>query len=152
MSTGAYRGRSPVAEGPSAVLAGVYLVIVFTATALPFLSPFRLSPVVTPAYQGARLVAWIIWLVAILVVLVRQPDNPLWKLMFVHMVAAQIWVVSYVGESMTWSLSLTFEDLWIATGSMSCWRFHRADFGIDGTVRSSRSSTSSSSARVCSRC
>ena len=98
-----------------AVLAGVYLVIVITATLLPFFSPLRLNPVVTPAYQGARLVAWIVWLVAILVVLVRQPDNPLWKLMFAHMVAAQIWVVSYVGESMTWSLSLTFADLWIAT-------------------------------------
>jgi signal transduction histidine kinase len=98
-----------------AVVAGLYLVIVVTATLLPFFSPLPLRPVVTPAYQGVRLVAWIVWLVAILVALTRQPGNPLWKLMFAHMVAAQIWVVSYVGESITWSLSLTFADLWLAT-------------------------------------
>ena len=98
-----------------AVVAGVYLAIVVTATVLPFVSPLRLPPVVTPAYQGARFAAWIAWLVALLVTLARRPDDPLWKLMFAHMVASQIWVVSYVGDSITWSLSLTFADLWIAT-------------------------------------
>jgi signal transduction histidine kinase len=98
-----------------AAVAGVYLAIVVTATLLPFFSPLPLQPVVTPAYQGVRLVAWIVWLVAILVLRARRPDNPLWKLMFAHMVASQIWVVSYLGDSLTWSLSLTFADLWIAT-------------------------------------
>jgi hypothetical protein len=69
-----------------AAVAGLYLVIVVTTTLLPFFSPLPLQPVVTSAYQGVRLVAWIVWLVAILVILARQPDNPLWKLMFAHMV------------------------------------------------------------------
>jgi signal transduction histidine kinase len=99
-----------------AIVAGVYLVIVVTATLLPFFSPLGLNPVVTPAYQGIRLCAWVIWLIAVLVTMARQPDNPLWKIMFGHMVAAQIWVLSYAGESITWTLSLTLADLWVATG------------------------------------
>jgi signal transduction histidine kinase len=116
--TGAGTGSSAARSQMSrmAALAAVYLVIAVTATALPFLSPLPLAPLLTPAYQGIRLGAWVIWLVAMLVTLARQPNNPLWKLMFGHMVAAQIWVLSYVGESITWSVSLTLMDLWIATG------------------------------------
>jgi signal transduction histidine kinase len=108
-------GATRAKRARMAVVAGVYLAIVVTATLLPFFSPLGLNPVVTPAYQGARLLAWIVWLIAILVTLARQPDIALWKLMFAHMVASQIWVVSYVGDSITWSLSLTLADLSIAT-------------------------------------
>ena len=55
-----------------------------------------------------------VWLAVLLIVLVRQPDGRLWKLIFVWSLASRIYAFSYVPNSLVWSVARPLEILAIA--------------------------------------
>ena len=54
------------------------------------------------------------WLAVLLIVLVRQPEGRLWKLIFVWSLASRIYMFSYVPNSLVWSIARPLEILSIA--------------------------------------
>ena len=55
-----------------------------------------------------------VWLAVLLIVMVRQPEGRLWKLIFVWSLASRIYAFSYVPDSLVWSVARPLEILSIA--------------------------------------
>ena len=92
----------------------VYVVAVVAAAIYPLLSPLRYAGVLSVEGQLVSIVNGAVWLAVLLIVMVRQPDGRLWKLIFVWSLASRIYAFSYVPDSLVWSVARPLEILSIA--------------------------------------
>ena len=78
------------------------------------MSPLRYAGPITVEGQLMSVVNGAVWLAVLLIVLVRQPEGRLWKLIFVWSLASRIYMFSYVPNSLVWSIARPLEILSIA--------------------------------------
>jgi hypothetical protein len=60
-------------------------------------TPWELHPTVTPAARAWNLVSDLLWLVATLVLMARQPSSRLWAIVLFWTAMSQVWLVGYLG-------------------------------------------------------
>ena len=80
----------------------------------PLLSPLRYAGTLSVAAQLVSILNGAVWLAVLLIVMVRQPEGRLWKLIFVWSLASRIYAFSYVPDSLVWSVARPLEILSIA--------------------------------------
>ena len=95
------------------LVTAVYVVAVFAAGIYPLVS-LRYAGPITVEGQLMSVVNGAVWLAVLLIVLVRQPEGRLWKLIFVWSLASRIYAFSYVPNSLVWSVARPLEILAIA--------------------------------------
>ena len=70
----------------------------------PFLFPTCCHPLVTPFNQAWLLGPLVFWVALLLVVYVRDPGGPMWKLVLVYLAARGAWVLGYVPADIGFTL------------------------------------------------
>ena len=107
----ALAGGARARAGSMAAVAIAYLAIVLAAAIYPLVSPLRdwQGPAnwlgITPQGQAFHAAAGILWLAPLLVAMAREPDGRLWKLIFAWIVADRVYAVSFVPDSLAWSIA-----------------------------------------------
>ena len=84
------------------------IIVIATATLLPFNSPMPPSPLTTPASQAVNAGTKLLWLAAALVARARQPGSPLWKVLLAYVFAGEVWAFGYVPNELTNALVRIF--------------------------------------------
>lgn len=88
------------------------LLALVLAAALPiafgrivlFATPLERHPSINPLSQTLDVALGAVWIAVLLVAYVRQPAEPLWKLILVSFYADQMWLLGYIPTSLTWTL------------------------------------------------
>jgi signal transduction histidine kinase len=91
----------------------VYLLVVAAAAVLPLVNTRNPFLGVTPEYQAYRVALWLVWLVVLVEALRREPSGRLGKLIFVYVMAEQIWAFGYIHNSVVWSVSNLLASMYI---------------------------------------
>ncbi len=93
----------------------VGLSAIGTAVLLPLTSPFGLAAGDSPATITVHTIVGLVWLLAAVVTLERQPTNPLWKLMLAYLAVTRlVWALQFVPYPVVQSLASTFNVMSIA--------------------------------------
>jgi signal transduction histidine kinase len=101
-SIGGHTAVAPVAR--MVAVTAIYLAIAVPAAIYPLLSPLWTGQP-TALGQALEAVAGAAWLLTLLVTMARQPDGPLWKLILAWMVSDRLYALTYVPDSLVWSLA-----------------------------------------------
>ena len=96
------------------LVTAVYVVAVVAAAIYPLVSPLRYAGVLSVEAQLVSIANGAVWLAVLLIVIIRQPEGRLWKLIFVWSLASRIYAFSYVPDSLVWSIARPLEILAIA--------------------------------------
>lgn len=67
-----------------------------------YTTPLELHAGITPFAQGLDVLLSALWLGVLVVAYVRQPGEPLWKLILVSFYADQLWLLGYIPTDITW--------------------------------------------------
>jgi len=86
---------------------GVSLLVV--AAIAPAISPVPSST--SPAGIGVVLAADALVLAAAVIAWIRQPSNPIWRLILAYFVTSFIWEIEYIPHSAAWTATLLFRDI-----------------------------------------
>jgi len=81
------------------------IVVIATATLLPFNSPMPPDRLTTPASQAVNAGTKLLWLAAVLVARARQPGSPLWKVLLAYVFAGEVWAFGHVPNELTSALT-----------------------------------------------
>jgi signal transduction histidine kinase len=104
-------------QAPRTTLLGVAAVgiaMIATATWLPLNSTY-LPPADNPTTIAVFALLGLAWLLAAEVTLVRQPGNPLWKLILAYLVMSWfVWALQFVPDRVVQGLAITFHPMDIA--------------------------------------
>ena len=102
--------------GRLVVVATAYLAIVLFAAIYPLVSPLRdyWSPPVSITDQAMNLVTGLLWFAVLLVSVRRNPDGRLWKLIFLSMALQRISVLTYVPNSLVFSVGRAMDEVAVA--------------------------------------
>jgi signal transduction histidine kinase len=91
-----------------AVVTIVYLAIAALAAVYPLISPLWAGEP-TALGQGIEAVAGAAWLVTLLITMARQPSGSLWKLIFAFMVSDRLYALTFIPDSLVWSVARVLE-------------------------------------------
>jgi signal transduction histidine kinase len=84
------------------------IVVIATATLLPFNSPMPPDRLTTPSSQAVNAGTKLLWLAAVLVARARQPRSPLWKVLLAYVFAGEVWAFGHVPNELTSALVRIF--------------------------------------------
>ncbi len=96
--------------------ASAYVAILVLTEAVILTTPYEVHPswIVD---RPINLAIDLVWIVALVVLVIRQPDNDLWKIVVVWAAAAAVLVIGYIPLEPTWVLETmryVLGDLWAA--------------------------------------
>jgi signal transduction histidine kinase len=103
-------------RGQIALVGVVGLATIGITVWLPWHSPWPPPDVSATLYVATHGLVTTLWLAAALMALSRDPDGPLWKILFAYVPASCVWALGYLATPLMYSISDTFGDLAIAVG------------------------------------
>lgn len=86
---------------PLVTVGFVGLAIIGVGTLLPFISPYPPDVTFTPVSQTVFAIVELLWLASALVILARQPDSQMWRLLLAGLATSYIWTLSWVPNPFT---------------------------------------------------
>jgi signal transduction histidine kinase len=98
------------------VAATAYAATLLFVELVLLITPYEIHPSWV-ADRGINLAVYLVWIVAIVVLIVRQPDNDLWKIVVAWAAAGAVLVIGYIPTDPTWPLETVrylLGDLWAA--------------------------------------
>jgi signal transduction histidine kinase len=93
------------------IVASTALVLAVAATFGPYLSPLPLHWSITPFGQAVHFAGLIAWLAALVITYRREPDGPMWKLIFLYIAAAATWLFAFIPGDLTWTLGQALDEV-----------------------------------------
>ena len=96
---------------------GAYIAIVAVGQLILTLTPYELFRTITPLERAVGLAVDATWVMALVILLVRQPTSSLWKLILLWEAAGQLWTLFYLPVEPRWALEIPLYllgDLWAA--------------------------------------
>ena len=94
-----------------------YVALVALGQAILSLTPFELHPTVSTEGRQLDVLLELVWIIALVVQMRRQPSSGLWKLILLWVAVSQVWTLGYIPIEPVWLVELPghlFGELWAA--------------------------------------
>ena len=94
-----------------------YVALVALGQAILSLTPFELHPTCSTEGRQLDVLLELVWIIALVVQMRRQPSSGLWKLILLWVAVSQVWTLGYIPIEPVWLVELPghlFGELWAA--------------------------------------